>query len=140
MFHSTNVPFDQCTIRPMFLRRKCIRRKCLQRKYPNPLLLPLRACCGRGFMLIRCCGFVARFTRVAILSRAGTKLVRFSESDCSFIFIHLLVERLHQNIFADILGPTNTKNPMRNACLFVVHSPRGCCNSSCNSSINILLS
>ena len=30
--HSTNVPFDQCSIRPMFLRRKCIRRKCIRRK------------------------------------------------------------------------------------------------------------
>ena len=32
MFHSTNVPFDQSLIRPMFLRRKCIRRKCIRRK------------------------------------------------------------------------------------------------------------
>ena len=37
MFRSTNVPFDQCSIRPMFLRRKCIRRNCLRRKYPHPL-------------------------------------------------------------------------------------------------------
>ena len=38
MFRSTNVPFDQCSIRPMFLRRKCIRRKCFRRKCRIPFI------------------------------------------------------------------------------------------------------
>ena len=35
MFHSTNVPFNECSVRPMFLRRKCIRRV-FSTKVPYP--------------------------------------------------------------------------------------------------------